>query len=205
VRNAYLADGRDTRDGPVVVHRDGTQAPMEPGSWVVNCTGILLKSEGESESASSELGTVLNLTTGASFAFLSSMGGYFLTHLWFRGQLGLVPVSLMDHRRLLRSNPKAYLLSSSVQSVYNYLLMSLHLPGDVIERCHLMFDRWYPAPRRWWMMGKLRVQRASMLEQIGETLAELDRRYDVSRPAVPPAQHPPRLAKAQTAARQGAR
>lgn len=193
VQNVFLVDVQDTPDGPVTVHRSGEQAPIEPKSWVVNCTGILLKGDPEPESVLSEHGAILTLTTGAAYTFLSSLGAYFLTHLWFQDLLGRVPVSVMDHRQLLRANPKAYMFASTTQSVYNSLLMSIHLPNDVLERCHLVFDRWYPAPRRLWAAGKLRLQRASLLKQLGETLSILDDKYNVARPvpARPPKDNQP--------------
>ena len=110
---------------------------------------------------------------------VSSFGGYYLTHLMFRDQLGRIGLYAMDLEELARKAKHLVMYAGLSQSILNLSLISDALPNRVLLGCGLDYDRWYPMPRR--MIGAtqfLAVHRRER-EHHRRALDTLAERFDV--------------------------
>ena len=179
VSHRYLEDVVDEAGAPVMVFRDGTREPIEPGSWIVNCTGHLLREARPHEPCLSPHGTVLSIQQTAAITFVTSFGAYFLTHLWMLGKLPGVPVSVMNHEALEQANSRAYLMVASTQLVYNIMLIIDNVPPGVILRCGINFDNWYPLYRVLFLTAKLKANRKRYLPHFEAVLRRVEAKYGI--------------------------
>lgn len=87
----HLVDAVD-RNGVVELQlRSGATRRIEPGSWLVNCTGYVFGERSRQhpyEPYVSEAGNVGVISTRSAIALLPSFGGYYLGHLMMHGKLG---------------------------------------------------------------------------------------------------------------------
>lgn len=151
----YLTDVVDRDGGSEVLFRSGATMPFEPGSWVVNCTGSLLRGEHPYEPYTSESGKVLSIQNRSSAIPFPAAGGgaYFLSHLQFLGKVTEVPLYAVDAEDLRRKAPQLAMAAA----LLSLLLYNLSLIVDAVGprafariafQNGLDFDRWYPLPRR---------------------------------------------------------
>lgn len=176
----YLADAVD-RDGLVeLVLRSGSTRVVQPGTWLVNCTGSLLRAPHSYEPFVTPSGRVLSLQMSSSTTgVFSSFAGYYLTHLMFTGQLRSVGLYALDIEDLFaKARPLAIYASMSV-SMHNLGLISEALPSKVLLQCGLDYDRWYPMPRR--MLGAVRFLATQRRDRAHhrKTLDTITTRFDV--------------------------
>jgi hypothetical protein len=101
----HLDDVVDRDGGTELILRSGDSMPVEPGSWFVNCTGYLLRSEEQHEPAASASGNVVSINMRAHTLWLTPWSAYFLTHLLFRGELVDAPLYELDTVALRRIAP----------------------------------------------------------------------------------------------------
>ncbi|MEM6430682.1 MAG: NAD(P)-binding protein [Deinococcota bacterium] len=185
VRNGYFKDVLETENGELVMtFRDGEQQVIEAGSWIVNCKSILLQKESELEPCLSSNGAILSITQSAALAFLTSVSGYLLTHLWMRGKLADTPLWLMDLRGLRQTDKWNFLVTGSAQVAYNVLTTMDKLDMKTMMRCLPAGDNWYPTYRTLWMFGKLLVRKDRVLRQFRGALERFEARHPVRRPMV---------------------
>ncbi|BBH16441.1 hypothetical protein Back2_07280 [Nocardioides baekrokdamisoli] len=175
----HLTDIVDEGEDVTMLTRTGDRVAIEPGSWVINCTGYFKKHEQLQEAPYiSASGRVLSVGTSAMFGF-SSFGGYFLTHLLFLGKLSTAPLLQADGNEMIGRSKVAATMAAVTLAQYNLLVTFEHVPLHVFEDCGLDFDKWYPLPRR--MVGQLkflagRKRRLAHYRKSLETLAE---RFDL--------------------------
>jgi hypothetical protein len=151
----YLTDVVDRDDGSEVVLRCGATMPFEPGSWVINCTGSLIRGENPYEPYTSASGKILSVQNRSVTIPFPSGGNaaYFLTHLLFLGKLAQVPLYAVDAEELRRKAPQLVMVATfgSLQ-LYNLSLIAEAVPGGqfnkIVSQNGLDFDRWFPLPRR---------------------------------------------------------
>lgn len=151
VERAYFADAVDRTDGAVdIVDRDGRARTTPAGSWIVNCTGSLLRHDQPPyEPYTSASGNVLSLQMRSStFGAFSSFAGYFMTHLMFRDGLGRVPLYELDIAELHRKAPPVVIYASMALTLHNLSLLVDALPKRVLLQCGLDYNLWYPVPRQ---------------------------------------------------------
>ncbi len=89
----YFVDVIDRDGGSEVVLRAGAAMPFEAGSWVINCTGSLMRGEHAYEPYTTASGNILSIQN-RSVTIPFPAGGnaaYFLTHLLFLGKLTQIP------------------------------------------------------------------------------------------------------------------
>lgn len=180
LRNEYLADAVDREDHVDLVLRSGKSIEVPPGTWLVNCTGSLLREEHPYEPFVSPSGRTISLqmrssTTGVFSAF----AGYYLTHLMFRDKLLSVPLYALDMEDLFaKAKPLAIYASWSL-SMHNLSLISEALPKKALLDCGLDYDRWYPAHRR--LLGSIAFLRTHRddREHHRKTLDTIRDRFDV--------------------------
>ena len=116
----------------------------------MNCTGSLLRVRLHPyEPFVSDSGNTLSIQmrSSATGAF-PSYGGYYLTHLMFRGELGRIGLYAMDLEDLAPAGQALVMYAALSQSIHNLSLISDALPKRVLLGCGLDYDRWYPLPRR---------------------------------------------------------
>ncbi|HVK29258.1 MAG TPA: hypothetical protein VM575_13015 [Nocardioides sp.] len=150
VERAYFADAVDRGDGEVdMVDRDGRSRTTPAGSWIVNCTGSLLRSNHPYQPYASATGNVLSIQMRSStFGGFSSFAGYFMTHLMFRDRLRDVPLYELDIAELHRKAPPVVIYASMVLTLHNLGLLIDTLPKRVLLQCGLDYNLWYPVPRQ---------------------------------------------------------
>ncbi|MCX6397940.1 MAG: hypothetical protein NTV23_15740 [Propionibacteriales bacterium] len=151
IENQYFADAHDHDHdrGVDLVLRTGDVRPVPEGTWLVNCSGALLRTPHPYEPFISAGGRCLSLqmrssTTGA----FSSFAGYYITHLMFHDRLrdlGLYELDLED----LHAKAKSLVVYASMSlSMHNLSLVAEALPTKAMLDCGLDYDLWYPLPRR---------------------------------------------------------
>jgi len=140
--------------GTHLVLRSGARWAIAPDSWIVNCTGYLLRDGHPYEPYVSRGGSVVSIQMRSAPLHLSSYIAYFLTHLMFLGKITDVPLYALDDEELRRKSTAAlpYAMLALVQ--HNLSLIADNVPNTVFTECGLDFDRWYPLPHR--MLGTAR-------------------------------------------------
>jgi hypothetical protein len=178
----HLVDAVDRGDGVELVLRSGATRRIEPGAWLVNCTGYVFNEQAQRfpyEPYTSAGGKVGVVSTRSAMALLSSFGGYFLGHLMMLGRLDELPLYELDGDELARRSRGAWACAAVAMHLYNTSLIVENTPREVLSRNGLNFDRWYPPHR--YISGGVRFMRASRRERERWRLA-LDRvqeRFDV--------------------------
>lgn len=145
----HLVDVVDRDGAAEMVMRSGATRPVEDGSWIVNCTGYLLKGDGHPyEPYISPGGSVLSIQPRSATMHLTSYTGYFMTHLFLMGKLRDLPLYEADLIELWQKHRAVapYALFTLVQ--YNLGLIADVVPARVFKECGLDFSRWYPWHRR---------------------------------------------------------
>lgn len=170
----YLADVVDTPDGPQVTLRGGATASVGEGTIFVNCCGSFFRTETLAEHMPilSPNNCVLSINPRESFHFLTSVAGFFTTHLLYREQFRGQGFYTLDQEVLFRKNRNAWVGASAAQAYMNQVIAVQTLPMMLLDRCGLDMDRWYPFPRR--MAGLMRMK-ASATSDIAHCRHTLDR------------------------------
>lgn len=175
----HLVDVLD-RDGTTeMVFRTGATKPVEPGSWIVNCTGYVMRKDVPYEPFVSCGGAVLSIQTRSAALHLSSFAGYFLTHLLFLNLLRDTELCELDLQEMQKKSKVAlpYVMFSLVQ--HNISVMGDCLPGRVFGECGLDFDLWYPYPRRLVGSAPFLLKHRRERAQHRRTLETVRQRFDV--------------------------
>ncbi|WP_206063088.1 FAD-dependent oxidoreductase [Nocardioides sp. HDW12B] len=147
VRLDYLVDAVDTSEGVELRLRSGEVVPVEPGTWVVNCTGYLNgREDNVHEPYVSESGRTVVIGRTPMFGF-TSFAGYFLTHLAFLDKITEVPLYQLDGDDLLLKSKAAFSAAAATLVQYNLGLVLDAVPRSVFATFGLDFNLWYAPPR----------------------------------------------------------
>jgi hypothetical protein len=175
----HLVDVVDRNDTTDLVLRSGATKTIQPGSWIINCTGYLTNFEHPYEPYVSPGGAVISIQPRSATMHLTSFMAYFTSHLLFLDKLNEIPLYELDMQDLLDKNKPVlpYTLFSLVQ--YNLGLIFDSVPRQVFSECGLDFDRWYPWHRR--TAGALRFVRThrGQREHLRRTLDTVGERFNV--------------------------
>lgn len=140
--------------------RSGDRKSIASGTIVVNCTGSFFRAEQASGMPCLSPHTaVASINARDSMFFLTSVCGFFLTHLLYRDKLRGEGFCTLDHDALFRANRNAWVGASAAQAYMTQTLAVQRLPLMLLYKCGLDLDRWYPLPRR--MGGPERTMRAA--------------------------------------------
>ena len=143
----HLVDAVD-RDGTTeLVFRSGATKVIEPGSWIVNCTGYLDGGDHAYEPYVSEGGSVISVQNRSATLHLTSFAAYFLTHLLFLGKIKDVPLYELDMAVLRRTSNAAFPYTIFSLAQHNLSLIYDAVPTKVFLDCGLDLDRWYRRER----------------------------------------------------------
>jgi len=169
-----LADVADTASGVTVTFRSGATQTVEAGTIFVNCTGSFFRGGDleERQPVVSPNGAVLRIVVRDGFHFLTSVSGFFATHLLYRDALRGRGFYTLDHEGLFRENRNAWIGASAAQAYMNQVIAVQTLPMTLLDRCGLDLDRWYPLPRR---LGGLLQMKSSAERDIAHCRKVLDR------------------------------
>jgi thioredoxin reductase len=176
----YLEDAVDRNDTTELVFRSGSTKTIQPGSWIINCTGYLgLRIEQPYEPYVSPSGAVVSIQPRSSTLHLPAFQGYFLTHLMFLDKLTDVPLYELDLFELYKKSSVAfpYTLFALVQ--HNLSLMFDNVPASVFSENGLNFDNWYPAARRFPSTVKFILTHRRERDRARRTLDTVRERFDV--------------------------
>jgi len=180
VEREYLADAVDVDGGTQLVFRSGRTRDVPAGTWVVSCTGSLLRTAHPYEPFVANGGTTLSIQMRSSVTGpFSSFGGYYLTHLLFLGKLGRAGLYELDIEDLQSKASNAVFYASVSLSMHNLGLVAAAVPKKVILDCGLDFDRWYPMHRRIAGSADFLRNRVRDIEHHRRALETVRDRYDV--------------------------
>jgi hypothetical protein len=150
----HFADVLDKDGVPHLVLRDGATRRLEPGTWIVNCTGYFRPHQHDDDPYTSPSGRVLAVGRSSVTLGFTSFTGYFMTHLMFLGKLGEVPLYSVDLDEAKAATGSAMAFVSAALLQYNLSVIFEAVPAKVFQDCGIDFDLMYPFPRR--LAGQLR-------------------------------------------------
>jgi Pyridine nucleotide-disulphide oxidoreductase len=176
----HLVDAVDRNGSTDLVFRSGSTKTIQPGSWIVNCTGYFKKSvDRDYVPYVSRGGAVLSIEPRSITLHLTSYMGYFMTHLLMRDKLRDIPLYELDALDLRNKSNASfpYTLFALVQ--HNLSLISDVLPAKVFSECGLDFNLWYPWPRRIGGMARFKLTHHRERERQRHVLDTVRERFDV--------------------------
>ncbi len=177
----YLEDVLDTPDGPVMKLRSGETLAMPKGSIIVACTGTLFRDHGlaEPQPCLSTHGTILSINVRDGAHFLTSVSGFFLPHLHYRGVLKDRGFYTIDLESLFRKDRHVWVAATSTQAYLTQTLAVQNLPLSLLDRCGLDFDRWFPFPRRMSALIKMKTGASRDIPHCHKALDRVAERFGV--------------------------
>jgi len=175
----HFVDAVDRNGSTEIVFSSGDTKVVQPGSWIVNCTGYLTRREHPYEPYRSESGSVVSIQPRSATMSLTTFSAYFLTHLMFLGKLTQVPLYEIDMQDIFRKSRQGFACAIFTLSQYNLGLIIDSVPTKVFTECGLDFDQWYPMPRR--LAGGLRFKLTHHREResLRRTLDMVRERFEV--------------------------
>lgn len=170
----YLVDVTDIASSVTMTFRSGAKETVEAGTIFVNCTGSFFRGNDleEPQTVLSPKGAVLRIVGRDTFHFLTSVAGFFATHLLYRDALRGRGFYTLDSEGLFRKNRNAWIGATTAQGYMNQVIAVQTLPMMLLDRCGLDLDRWYPLPRR--LRGLLQMK-SSAERDIAHCRRVLDR------------------------------
>lgn len=177
----YLEDITDTPDGPRMKMRNGADSIVPEGTIFVNCTGSFFRDAPVQETMPilSPNNCVMSINPRDGFHFLTSVSGFFVTHLLYRDQLRGQGFYTFDLEALFRKNRNAWVGASAAQAYMNQVIAVQTLPLMLLDRCGLDMDRWYPLPRRMAGLMRMKASATSDIDHCRRTLDRVASRFDV--------------------------
>lgn len=176
----YFVDAVDRNGATEMVFRSGATKSVQPGSWIVNCTGYLgLDNPPEYEPYVSASGAVISINPRSAVLHLPAFQGYYLTHLLLLEKARELPLYEVDWYELRNKSSVAfpYVLFALVQ--HNLSLIYDNVPSRVFRECGLDFDTWYPLPRRLPSTVKFMLTHRRTRERQRRVLDTVRERFDI--------------------------
>ncbi|MBV8347684.1 MAG: FAD-dependent oxidoreductase, partial [Mycolicibacterium sp.] len=175
----HLVDAVDRNGATDLVFRSGAMKTIQPGSWIVNCTGYFKPDDRPYVPYLSRSGAVLSIQPRSATLHLTSYMGYFMTHLLLLDKISDIPLYELDAMDLRNKSNAAfpYTLFSLVQ--HNLSLISDSVPAKVFSECGLDLNRWYPLPRRIVGTAQFMLAHRREREHLRRTLDTVRERFDV--------------------------
>ena len=175
----HLVDAVDRNGATELVFRSGSVKAIQPGSWIVNCTGYLKSDNRRYVPYLSSGGRVVSIEPRSATLHLTTFMGYFMTHLLFLGKIGDIPLYELDAMDLRNKSNAAFPYTLFSLAQYNLSLIADSVPGKVFAECGLDFDRWYPLPRRLVGTARFMLTHRREREHLRRTLDTVHERFDV--------------------------
>ncbi len=176
----YFEDVVDRNGSTEMVFRSGSTKTIQPGSWIVNCTGYIGRDSGHPyEPYVSDSGAVVSIQPRSSTLHLPAFQGYFLAHLLFLDRIKDVPLYELDLEELRQKSSTVfpYALFTLVQ--HNLSLIYDNVPTRVFRDNRLDFDTWYPLARRAPSTARFMLTHRRTRERSRRVLDTVRERFDV--------------------------
>jgi hypothetical protein len=175
----HLEDVVDRNDSTDLVLRSGSTKSIQPGSWVVNCTGYLNYDDRPYEPYVSRSGAVLSINPRSVTLQLSTFMAYFMTHLMMLGKIRDVPLYELDAMELRKKANSAFPLTLFALGLHNSSLIFEAAPNKVFSQCGIDFNNWLPLPRRTLATARFMLTHRRERERYRRTLNVVRERFDV--------------------------
>ncbi|MFC9764184.1 FAD-dependent oxidoreductase [Rhodococcus jostii] len=175
----HVVDAVDRNGETDLVFRSGSAKTIQPGSWIVNCTGYMLRDDHPYEPYVSGSGAVVSVQPRSATLHLTSYMGYFLTHLLFLDKLRDVPLYELDAPDLRKKSNAVFPYTLGSLAMHNLSLIVDSVPNKVFLDCGLDLDRWYPLPRRMIGTARFMLTHRRGREHLRQTLDTVRERFDV--------------------------
>jgi Pyridine nucleotide-disulphide oxidoreductase len=175
----HFVDAVDRNGSTELVFRSGSAKSIQPGSWIVNCTGYITRGDHPYEPYVSGSGSVVSVQARSATLHLSSFMAYYVTHLLFLGKLNDVPLYELDMQDLWRKSKAVLPYTLFTLVLHNLSLISDNVPAKVFSECGLDFDRWYPLPRRMIGTARFMLTHRRDREHLRRSLDTVRERFDV--------------------------
>jgi hypothetical protein len=175
----HLVDVVDRNGGTDLVFRSGSTKAIQPGSWIVNCTGYLKPDDRPYEPYISRSGAVLSIQPRSITLQLTTYMGYFMTHLLMLGKVNDLPLYELDAMDLRKKSNAAFPLALFSLALHNLSLIFECVPNKVFSDCGIDLNRWYPLPRRMVGMAQFMLTHRREREHQRRTLDTVRERFDV--------------------------
>jgi hypothetical protein len=111
--------------------------------------------------------------------FLTSVCGFFVPHLHYRGLLTDHGFYTIDLEALFRKDRSAWIAATSAQAYLTQALAVKYLPLSLLDRCGVDLDRWYPFPRRMAALIRMKSSAAKDIAHCQKVLDRVAARFDV--------------------------
>lgn len=177
--NEHLADVVDRDGAAELVFRSGHSERVADGTWIVNCTGLVLRSSHPYEPFVSPSGRTLSIQARSAVMPFTLQAGYFLTHLMFTGGLNTLPLYEVDAEELRAKTGKSPMPIAFPLTGYNLSLAFDHLPKKVFADFGSDLLLWYPLPRRLAALMKFQLSRRRERDSSRRILDTIRERYGV--------------------------
>ena len=176
----YLQDVVDRDGRPVMRLRGGEEREIEPGSWIVNCTGHIFRGTPPFYAPFvSDSGAVLAVHGMSAIALLPALAGYFLTHVSYLDAFGKLPLYEVDLVALREKAPDVVPWAGITMNMHNIGLIAGATPSYVMMRAGIDSNRWYPLPRQLPFLLHMRRNFSRDAERYRRTLDRVREKYDL--------------------------
>lgn len=175
----HVVDVVDRNGGTDLVFRSGSTKAVEPGSWIVNCTGYFKPDGRPYVPYISRSGAVLSIQPRSITLQLTTFMGYFMTHLLMLGKIDELPLYELDAMDLREKSNAAFPLTLFTLALHNLSLISECVPNKVFSECGIDLNRWYPWPRRMVGMAQFMLTHRREREHQRRSLDTVRERFDV--------------------------
>jgi hypothetical protein len=175
----HLVDAVDRNGETDLVFRSGSTKTIQPGSWIVNCTGYFKYDDRPYEPYASPSGAVLSIQPRSITLQLTSVMGYFMTHLLMLGKLRDIPLYELDAMELRNKSNAAFPFTLFTLALYNLSHITGCIPNKAFSECGSDVNRWYPLPRRMVDTAQFVLTHRREREHQRRTLDTVRERFDV--------------------------
>jgi hypothetical protein len=175
----HLEDAVDHNGGTDLVFRSGSTKAIQPGSWIVNCTGYFKFDDRPYEPYASPSGAVLSINPRSLTLQLTTFMGYFMTHLMMLGKLRDVPLYELDAMEMRHRANAVFPPTLFTLAMHNVSLITESVPSKVFSQCGIDVNRWYPAPRRALSLAQFMLTHRREREHLRRALDTVRERFDV--------------------------
>lgn len=175
----HLVDAVDHNGATELVFRTGSTKAIQPGSWIVNCTGYFKADDRPYAPYLSRGGSVVSIHPRSATLHLTYVMAYFMTHLLFLDKISGVPLYELDTIDLRNKANTAFPFAMISLALHNMSLIADSVPPKVLIEFGADINLWYPLPRRLVSTARyLRTHRRDRDHQ-RHTLDTIAKRFDV--------------------------
>jgi len=176
----YFVDAVDRNGATELVFRSGSTKTIEPGSWIINCTGYVgLDGDYPYEPYVSASGAVVSINVRSATLHLPAFQGYFLSHLLFLDKIRDVPLYELDQQDLRHKSHLVFPYALFALAQYNLSLIYDAVPMRVFSQNALDFDKWYPLARRLPGLARFMLTHRLERERQRRVLDTVRERFDI--------------------------